>query len=132
MDEELQNEEIQVLQAIYPDCISSDETGYHLSIPVEMASKEVYVGGELSATFAYLPPVLLDFILPETYPRSRRPEISLIQAACDWLNENQLHRLKTQLVEMWTGEGVLYTWVEHIRTGEFLSALEIEINGVIR
>lgn len=73
-----------------------------------------------------LPPILLQFILPETYPSTAPPSIVSLHATNSWLTPRRINQLKEMLVEMWQpGEGVLYTWVEWIRSAEFLGALDL-------
>lgn len=71
-----------------------------------------------------LPPLLLTVALPPTYPLSEAPKLLSIRATHLWLPRIRL--LNKLMTEMWTeGEGVLYTWVEYLRTGEFLKALDL-------
>lgn len=64
-----------------------------------------------------LPPLLLDISIPPTYPYTS-PHLRTVHATHSWLiNASEL---RDQLAEKWVkGEGVLYTWVEWIRSGEF-------------
>ena len=69
-----------------------------------------------------LPPLLLQISLPTGYPLTEAPKLISMRATHLWLP--QIGLLNKVLTEMWiAGEGVLYTWVEHLRTGEFLKAL---------
>lgn len=77
-----------------------------------------------------LPPLLLHVVLPPSYPLYSPPEIVLLRAMHMWIPNVQ--DLQTSLTEMWgTGEQVLYNWVEYIRAGEFLQALELIEDSVI-
>lgn len=76
-----------------------------------------------------LPPLLVHLTLPPAYPLQQGPQISSIRATHLWLP--RIGALAKHLTEMWQpGEGVLYSWVEHVRTGDFLAALEVrkEVN----
>lgn len=132
MADDLHLEELQVLQAIYPDCLFGDSDGYKLCIPIEISSQEVYIGETMSAQLAHLPPLILDFILPQSYPKSRRPELNFIRSTYDWLAEKQLQSLRSHLSDMWSGEGVLYSWMEYIRTGDLFVDLGMILNGKLR
>ncbi|KAL6304222.1 hypothetical protein BKA93DRAFT_733706 [Sparassis latifolia] len=140
----LQREEWEVLESIYPDCVSNDiKHGIvKLEVPIEFPDPRSIAlvddhttpfrrtdrfphgllhsrtAGLSILSLSTLPPILLDVLLPPTYPYTP-PEIVSIHATHSWLPRNLgLHR---SLMEKWReGEGVLYTWVEWIRTGDFL------------
>lgn len=77
-----------------------------------------------------LPPVLLQFILQDTYPLTTPPSIVSLRATNSWLTPRKVNQVKEMLVEMWQpGEGVLYTWVEWIRSAELLGALDLLSEG---
>ncbi|EIM92759.1 RWD-domain-containing protein [Stereum hirsutum FP-91666 SS1] len=142
----LQLEEWEVLESIYPDCVSSDPSKgvKSLEIPIEFGEEQTVIVvddetmGSTSLTedhqtarsepqalsLSSLPPVLLQFILPETYPMSSPPSIMSLHATNSWLaRANQLQKM---LEEMWQpGEGVLYTWVEWLRNADFLGTLDL-------
>ncbi|KAI0034912.1 hypothetical protein K488DRAFT_76929 [Vararia minispora EC-137] len=136
---ELQREEIRVLESIYPYCVSTSEDSskvmLKLEIPVELGdAKTVHIVDDGSTSVASgsdhdfsavtlslssLPPVLLEVILPPTYPLSDGPLISSIHVVDSWMPRYIL--LHQQLQEQFQpGEGVLYTWIEWIRNAEFL------------
>ncbi|KAJ6627169.1 hypothetical protein B0H10DRAFT_2161254 [Mycena sp. CBHHK59/15] len=79
-----------------------------------------------------LPPLLLHIVLPATYPDAAPPDIS-IRSNHLWLPHTLISRLCGILGEMWRpGDGVLYDWVEFIRGGQFLNALNVVLpSGVI-
>lgn len=78
-----------------------------------------------------LPPILLQLILPPAYPLHASPQIISLRATYSWLPK--IHDLYKALLAMWQpGEAILYNWVEHIRTAEFLSIMELEKDGTIR
>ncbi|EGO02005.1 hypothetical protein SERLA73DRAFT_86116 [Serpula lacrymans var. lacrymans S7.3] len=144
----MQLEEWEVLESIYPDCcISSDfSTRYiKLEIPVDLGdSRSVAVTNNknLSALFptelaqeisnsielydqlSSLPPVLLHISLPAAYPVYAPPEIISLQVTHSWIL--QVNELQAKLLEMWqSGEGILYNWVEWIRSAEFLPSMNV-------
>lgn len=125
----LQEEELEVLQSIYPDYIVSgpSEGNLSLKIPIELPHQctvtilsgpdSDHGGSKLS--LSYLPPIHLDIELPKSYPLSRPPRISSIQTAHSWFSESW--KLVQTLEELWSeGQGVLCQWAEIILTGEFL------------
>jgi E3 ubiquitin-protein ligase RNF14 len=76
-----------------------------------------------SLNLSTLPPLLLHLSLPLGYPINASPQILSIRATHLWLSK--LLQLQAKLREQWQGEGVLYTWIEYIRTGEFLPELDM-------
>lgn len=78
-----------------------------------------------------LPPLLLEIILPPLYPLHQAPAIVSVHATHAWLPVKALF-LQNRMMELWQeGEGVLYTWIEWIRSGEFLKTLKLtsDIDG---
>ncbi|KAI0728629.1 hypothetical protein C8Q72DRAFT_994450 [Fomitopsis betulina] len=148
----LQGEEWEVLESIYPDCVSGDPSSglVKLEIPIEFPEpKAIHVVEALSTghssgptdvgptsapasslpSLGALPPILLDVLLPATYPYSP-PVIQSLHTTHSWLPLSL--RLQRMLLEMWQdGEGVLYSWIETIRSGEFLYSLGMlcDVNG---
>ena len=58
----------------------------------------------------HLPPIVLNFVLPHSYPSDSPPNISLF---CSWLNKEQLAQLKESLINLWKDSGgsvILFTW----------------------
>lgn len=146
-----------ILQSIYPDCVSSDPLKgvKSLEIPIEFCEERTVLivdDGTITSislpegqapqieqqtlSLSSLPPVLLQFILPETYPLSASPSIVSLHVTNSWLATTS--PLQNMLEEMWQpGEGVLYTWVEWIRNADFLSVLhflseDVTGNEVVR
>ncbi|KAI0042668.1 hypothetical protein FA95DRAFT_1635888 [Auriscalpium vulgare] len=137
----LQREEWEVLESIFPDCVSSASGNgmKKLEIPVELGDpRPVLVTDDLSAaaagfarepaqplslSLASLPPVLLELILPATYPLYTAPFIASIHATSSWVSHSLLQQ---KLLAMWQpGETVLYNWVEWIRSAEFLNDIDL-------
>lgn len=140
------------VQSIYPDYLSGDLTSktIRLEVPVELSEPTKLVSchsiaspipvttqtneqGFANATpdhalvsdlasLSSLPPLLLDICLPPNYPLSSPPQILSIYASHSWLPGS--FRLQELLMDMWVpGEGVLFSWIEFIRSSEFLSSL---------
>lgn len=134
-DVPLQDEELQVLDSIYPDYISERTSSYlRLEVPVELGHpRDVYLTNnanseaassatELKKKLAHLPPIILAIKLPESYPSSTPPLIFALHSIYNWFT--CCAKLLQHLRETWTeGEGVLCTWVELIRSGDFLEKL---------
>lgn len=144
----MQQEEWEVLESIYPDSVSGDITSgtLKLVIPIEFSDPKTvsvfhdrswdYPGttmphgsppsplrasGPTHLPLATLPPLLLDIVLPPSYPYGP-PAIVSLHATYAWFPLGLA--LQRRLLEMWEeGEGVLYTWVEWLRSGEFLDVL---------
>ncbi|KAH7907252.1 hypothetical protein BJ138DRAFT_1160570 [Hygrophoropsis aurantiaca] len=138
----MQLEEWQVLESIFPDCcVSSDitqgnvrlevsiELGYTRSIAVVddgsiRPSSSATHGSEIRDELSSLPPLLLTLRLPHDYPLHAPPEIVSLQVTHSWLPQPRIKTLQEHLSGMWQpGEGVLYPWVEYIRSGDFLETL---------
>ncbi|KAI9057191.1 RWD-domain-containing protein [Trametes sanguinea] len=140
----LQEEELAVLESIHPECLSVDasKTVIRLEVPVDLpdatavtvhtdvltenGSSSNNASGSQSTlktlSLAHLPPILLDVCIPPSYPYSP-PQIRTLHATHSWLQLDRFD-LRERLEEMWEeGEGVLYSWLEWIRSGDFLKAL---------
>jgi E3 ubiquitin-protein ligase RNF14 len=75
-----------------------------------------------------LPPILLQVTLPSDYPLQSAPQILSLHATHSWLPRQRA--LIDALLSMWqAGEGVLYSWIEHIESGRFLEGLGLSENG---
>ena len=78
-----------------------------------------------------LPPLLLHLTLAPTYPMYTPPVILYLRATLLWLP--RLDLLQRLLLERWSpGEGVLYSWVDFIRSGEFLQSMQMTTGEVVR
>ena len=132
---------VTILQSIYPDCVSRSSSNGVLKfeIPVELEyPRDVFVTGsettetqEHHLTLSSLPPVLMEVVLPPTYPLFEAPKITSFHVSGSWIPRSGL--LLEALMEMWRpGEGILYTWVEWIRSAAFLSAMHIIHDDVLR
>ncbi|KAI0271530.1 hypothetical protein BC834DRAFT_447423 [Gloeopeniophorella convolvens] len=137
-------EEWEVLLSIYPDCVSGDPSSgaLMLEIPVELGGPtDVFVTGDGSAdspvshehhlSLSSLPPILLEIMLPPTYPLHAAPKITSFHVTSSWIPRASL--LRDALAEMWhPGETVLYSWVEWIRSADFLDTLGMVHGATLR
>jgi len=81
-----------------------------------------------SIVLSTLPPLLLEILLPPAYPSYTPPEIISIHATHGWLSRKVIP-LRKHLMSMWqTGDGVLYSWIEYIRSGEFMDSLHLLVS----
>lgn len=133
----LQREEYDVIESIYPECVSSLRTDNTLTleIPIEFVESQTICliqDGTMAGPdpdhnsqklfLSSLPPLLISIILPPSYPLHSAPRLTSIRATYLWLPK--LMGLQNILTGMWTpGEGVLYAWIEFIRTGDFFRSL---------
>ncbi|KAK7694417.1 hypothetical protein QCA50_001603 [Cerrena zonata] len=123
----LRAEEFEVLESIYPDYISGDPSNgiLRLEVPVELSEHHslISVEDKILASLSTLPPLLLEIILPPNYPLYAPPQILSLHATHAWLPPSV--SLQKLLLDMWqTGEGVIYSWIEWIRSGTFLEVLK--------
>ncbi|KAL4251054.1 hypothetical protein ABKN59_006187 [Abortiporus biennis] len=151
---ELQREEWEVLESIYPDCVSTglSQDLLKLEVPIELSEPTKILPSARGSGFvntssssadtdedsakqeetspqilSTLPPVLIEFLLPSTYPLRDPPRIVSLHATYSWLIGSLIAHLQRLLIERWVeGEGILYTWVEYIRSGEFLDELRLK------
>jgi len=130
-----------VLSSIYPDCVSRNTSNGILKfeIPVELdyPMDVLITGGESSElqehhlSLSSLPPVLLELTLPPAYPLRAPPEIVSFYVSGSWIPRSG--RLWEKLRDMWQpGEVTLFTWVEWIRSADFLNSMDIIQDGVLR
>lgn len=128
------------LQSIYPDYVSRDASGIlKFEIPVELACPmDILVTGtgdaeeqEYHLSLSSLPPVLLDIVLPPAYPLCAAPEIVSFHVSGSWIPLGGF--LSEKLLGIWQpGEVILYAWIERIQGGDFLDAMGIMRDGVLR
>lgn len=79
----------------------------------------------------YLPPIRLDFELPETYPSESPPSFCI---SCTWLTFRELERLSTALDQCWHRDPnvvVLYRWMELLQD-EALEHLRLETSHSLK
>lgn len=130
-----------ILQSIYPDHVARDASKgvFKFEIPVELENPvDVFVTRSGTAelqehhlSLMSLPPVLLDIILPPAYPLHSAPEVVSFYVSGSWIPRSG--HLLEKLLAMWQpGEVILYTWVEWIRSADFLNSMNILQDGVLR
>ena len=71
----------------------------------------------------HLPPIVLNFALPPSYPSDNPPIVDLF---CSWLNKEQLSQLKESMLNLWKDSGgsvILFTWQSFLQD-ESLTVLE--------
>lgn len=133
-------------KSIFPDCVTRETTRglLKLEVPIELEkvhTVSIHQDGTLAhkndeakfqeAGLTTLPPILLSILLPPLYPLLEPPQLLSVRVTHFWLPNTA--RLRQSLNEMWqSGEGVLYNWVEYLRTGDFLSTLELAAGDKIR
>jgi len=135
--------ELEILESIFPDFIADQPDNSNLKLEIEVQLGEpprtVRVLPEdkgadsnaLTLSLTALPPLLLDIILTAAYPAQEPPSVSIRSS---WLPPPLVFRLHGLLRDMWRpdGDGVLYDWVEFIRSGEFLVSLDLSLpSGVL-
>ncbi|KAF8895056.1 RWD domain-containing protein [Gymnopilus junonius] len=138
----MQKEELEVLESIYPEFLSSRSVDriIKFEIPVEFGILKPVAIAESrqpstlrlseekptlqTLSLSALPPLLLHIVLPSLYPLYDPPEITSLRATHLWVPE--IERLQGILVNMWqAGEPLLFNWIEYIRTGEFLRKMDL-------
>ncbi|RDB29614.1 E3 ubiquitin-protein ligase itt1 [Hypsizygus marmoreus] len=138
----LQRQEYEVLESIYPECMSGQiaDNSLKLQIPIEFDEPQAVCivqddtmstscsssepDPQLNLSLSSLPPLMISMILPPSYPLSNPPYLTSIRASYLWVP--QISRLQDILTNMWQpGEGILYTWIEFIRSGDFLHSLSL-------
>ncbi|KAF8203302.1 hypothetical protein BJ912DRAFT_943537 [Pholiota molesta] len=108
-----QLEELEVLESIFPGCISNRQPDGHFRLEVPE-----------NLFLSILPPILLRILLPPAYPSHCPPTIVSIRATNAWLSDTS--SLNESLVRMWKPEeAVLYLWIEYMRSGDFLRDLKL-------
>ncbi|KAI0762769.1 RWD-domain-containing protein [Fomes fomentarius] len=137
----LQREEWEVLESIHPDCLSGNalKGSVRLEVPVELAEStavsvrsDIILDGDTSNragpsnarpfSLSALPPLLLEVFLPPSYPFTA-PQVRNIHATYSWFPVRGTALLDCLLRRWEKGQGVLYIWVDWIRSGEFLEEL---------
>lgn len=108
------SEEIEVLLAIYPELVvSEDHSEGHIDINVSFDdTKEIRFSALRSCDVSYLPPLQLSFSLSAEYPDKAPPGLKL---RCVWLQEGRLAALETACQDLWQeGEDALYAIFDHL------------------
>ena len=95
---------VDLVQLILPDCSNVPNCLQHLS--VKNRDRVVY-------NVKYLPPIVLKFEYPLSYPSSSHPKLSL---SCIWLPENMMKQVKEHLIKDWedTKDVILFSWTSFL------------------
>ncbi|KAG8226845.1 hypothetical protein J437_LFUL004086 [Ladona fulva] len=136
---ECQKDELSALQSIYTEDEFSifEEEGYvggkfssvlELPSPFVIAHKEIKDGAVADREFKveFLPPIVLQFTLPDDYPSVSPPSFNL---CCSWLNRKLLSQLCVKLDELWReneGMEILFLWFQFLKEE---SLNHLNING---
>nr|XP_015826569.2 E3 ubiquitin-protein ligase RNF14 isoform X1 [Nothobranchius furzeri] len=123
MDQEEQEDELLALQSIFASeefIRKESKCAGEIRVSVELPEDFTVVlkhGGETLRQYdiSFLPPLLLNFELPEDYPSSSPPAFTL---TCSWLSHTQLGLLSAQLADLYEatrGAVVLFSWVQFLR-----------------
>jgi len=137
-----------VIKSIYPDCVSNDPSNGVIKIEVPVQLPQPWVVTSLpqnntspdniddsnaneasgsapnAVSISALPPLLLDLLLPPSYPLYSPPQIISLYATHAWLPLTA--SLQSKLLDMWqAGEGVLFDWIDWLHGGDFLQALSL-------
>ncbi|XP_033112078.1 E3 ubiquitin-protein ligase RNF14-like [Anneissia japonica] len=145
---EEQEDELLALQSIYEDekifIRADDKKGGKLTLPLQLPQQPFYIklsdkqakqalnlGGKLKEekdgtclAVEHLPPLVLHFQYPKTYPSTDSPSFTLLSK---WLPTSMLSCLCTQLDNIWQenqGTVIMYSWSNFL-INEALSYLKI-------
>ncbi|KAI0296600.1 hypothetical protein BC826DRAFT_908281 [Russula brevipes] len=108
-------------------------------IPVDLeCPTDVFVTGSGNAelqehhlSLSSLPPIFLEIVLPPAYPLRAAPSIVSFHVSGSWVPRSG--RLLEKLIDLWQpGHVILYTWVEWIRSAEFLASMNMIQDDVLR
>ncbi|KAG8697371.1 translation termination inhibitor protein itt1, partial [Ceratobasidium sp. 395] len=145
-------DEIEVLLSVYPDILTTTDTSagleVKLDIGIEFERERVFElvssiavadpsssssssDSAIQVRVSHLPALLLTVLLPPDYPSNADPIVRSIHARHAWLAPGLVSRLRARLEERWRQsvedgmreEGVLWAWVEDVRTGAFLDSI---------
>jgi len=134
-DREEQNDELLALSGILDQTAfshSESQSGENkgvievdVRLPGDGLMEIVRQQGKQNFTVKYLPPVKLEFSLPEDYPSQSCP---LYCITCPWLLEEQRVKVEDQLKNLWEEQGggvILFTWLNFLQE-EMLEFLGLE------
>lgn len=87
----------------------------------------------VSASLSSLPPLFFEIILPPLYPSHSPAVITTVKPILEWIPVRMIGEMQRRMLEMWAnmggdmanggGVGILYSWVEWVRSGEFLTEI---------
>ncbi|EDO47022.1 predicted protein [Nematostella vectensis] len=145
-DADAQEDELLALASIYDERTfthSSEEKGGQFNVFLDLpdhfqiredsaASASSEKDGFECIDLKYLPPIVLNFVMPENYPSIQPPEYTL---SCKWLTRQQLSKLCKDLDEIWTDQGVgdviIFRWTQFLMD-EALEVLNIKSPMTVR
>lgn len=114
-------EELDTLESIYPE-LEIDRSKHtkpsarlELQVSPEAPLRAVFDLDRTAHRLSYLPPLLLDIILPELYPVEAPPVISLKSS---WIPENILKQLQNHATVLWEeygGMSMLFAYVSYLQ-----------------
>ncbi|WVW82357.1 hypothetical protein I302_104364 [Kwoniella bestiolae CBS 10118] len=146
----LQEDEITVLESIYPSLITvhpnpDDRPGrlLTLTLPITLpTSHQVQLdtssGPSASLGLSHLPALTLKILFPPAYPTIESAKVISLRAPLpsgeklgNWLPRTKLRQVQDKLQEMWEeekkgfgeGVGVIWKWWEWVGNGDFLTDL---------
>uniref|UniRef100_A0A914VL04 RNF14 n=1 Tax=Plectus sambesii TaxID=2011161 RepID=A0A914VL04_9BILA len=137
-----QNSEILALESIYDtDKFATDRTKDgrlrgKITIEVPMTTKMTLTAAvgtkRKTVQVENLSPVYLEFVLPNDYPSTSPPEVSLSAA---WLDSSMSAELLKRLNEFWTenaGMPVLYSWSQVVQdeAATLMNASELDLDHI--
>ncbi|KAF5382975.1 hypothetical protein D9757_006311 [Collybiopsis confluens] len=141
---ELQREELEVVEAIYPDFVADSDIrkgSVKLEIPIEFdTARRIHIEESseqnptscLSLALSLLPPLLIHVLLPPDYPLDSPPQLISIHTTHLWIPPPRHSALQHLLNQMWQqGEGALYNWIQFIHSGKFLDKLGLVRDDVL-
>ncbi|KZT61087.1 hypothetical protein CALCODRAFT_491746 [Calocera cornea HHB12733] len=142
------SEEWEAFKSIWPDSVTSppeacaEGTRLHLDLPIDLVDDHVislhYPARQqkpdgsvqpeephppVTIRLAHLPPILLSFVLPSLYPLQSGPSHISLHSTHSWIPASAQSRILDALSGKWdaaSGEGIIWSWAEWIRSGEFL------------
>lgn len=139
--EDVREEELTALEAIYPEVVRSKDVEYGGSIQVPVDSDEgvSVLFDEHGSTDVYcvhhLPPIDVSFELPDGYPTRKPP---LVRVACAWMEPAMLRRLTKNALQIWDDQRdqVLFAILDGIRedvsSGRWAGGAQVSVPGALR
>ncbi|KZO94985.1 hypothetical protein CALVIDRAFT_546095 [Calocera viscosa TUFC12733] len=153
-------EEWEAFQSIYPDSVTSapeaclEGTRVQLELPIDLCEDHDVIlqyparqdrldesvipqkpHNPVGIRLTHLPPLLLSFVLPSLYPLESGPNHISLHATHAWIPLSAQSQVLRALDNKWDvtlGEGIIWSWAEWIRSGEFLSEVGLQEGKTIR
>ena len=160
MDEDPRDVELSTITAIYPELQLDENDPHKLSIelPVSLpkpvivlfptateaappltSSQQVDLATAVGAegdshALSYLPALQVEVTLPDGYPHSKPPGVS-VSISPPWLSHETLRKLETDIVGLWEGIGrdqVIFTYIDYIQRGSEDVFGLVDNNGTLK